>query len=69
MFNIIRYWFFRYTPLFFILMGFSLMVGVLYVDINMWEWRIIQVGVSIFCVVFINVAYQMALTMDRRNNG
>tara|TARA_R100000234_G_C5002685_1_gene181089 strand:- start:3072 stop:3197 length:126 start_codon:yes stop_codon:yes gene_type:complete len=36
------------------------------VDINMWEWRVAQVGVSAFCVVFINVSYKMALSMDRR---
>ncbi len=66
MFNIIQYWILRYTPLFFILMGFSLMICMLSVDINMWEWRVAQVGVSAFCVVFINVSYKMALSMDRR---
>ena len=66
MFNIIQYYFLRYTPLFFILMGYSLMVSIHTIDTFGVDITIIKVGVTIFCIIFINIAYKMALSMDRR---
>ena len=67
MLTLISYWIFRIAPLFFILLGYSLLLVVLFVDINMWEWRIAQIGVGSFCVLFILVSYELALSMDRRD--
>ena len=65
MFNLISYWTFRLAPLFFILLGYSLLLVVLFIDIKMWEWRVAQIGVSSFCVLFILTSYNLAITMGR----
>ena len=67
MINIITYYFLRYTPLFFILMGYSLLIGIHTIDTFGTDILIIKVVVTIFCIFFINMAYQMALTMDRKD--
>ena len=67
MFNIIQYYLLRYTTLFFILMAYSLMVGIHMIDTFGVDITIIKVGTTLFCVLFINMAYKMALTMDRRD--
>ena len=66
MLTLISYWIFRFTPLFFILLGYSLLLSVLFIDINMWEWKMVQFGVGAFCILFILVSYELALSMDRR---
>ena len=68
MFNIIQYYFLRYTPLFFILMGYSLMVSIHMIDTYGMDITIIKVCTTIFCIIFIKGNYDLIYN-DRHITG